>query len=214
LVDPDADVRVPTPVGDDSARDRLGAALRRLGHAVVGHQADADHLEALAGVAEGWADTVAAGPARHRRVEDYHREIARPTPPDGGAIEHFHDCPVSGPANPLAIGLEAVRDGDQIRAVTTLGAAHEGAPGRAHGGIVAAIFDDAMGFVITMLGVEAYQGELTIRYVEPTPVHEELHVRAWPIDHTGRKLLVAAEIVAGGTCTARAQGLHVVARPR
>ena len=45
------------------------------------------------------------------------------------------------------------------------GAAHEGAPGRSHGGVVAGLFDDVFGFVLDVVQEPAFTGELTIRYV-------------------------------------------------
>jgi acyl-coenzyme A thioesterase PaaI-like protein len=197
---------------DDVARVRAGTALRRLGHAIVGHHTDVALLREVAAVAERWAAQAEAAAPRARDQVAYVAELARAAPADGGEIEHFADCPVSGRANPLGIAIEGRRDGDSARVRTVLGAAFEGAPGRAHGGIVAAVFDDAMGFVTSLMGVQAYQGELTIRYVEPTPVKEEIEVRAWPVVHEGRKLVVDAEITAGSTVTARAHGMHIVAR--
>lgn len=51
-------------------------------------------------------------------------------------------------------------------------------PARAHGGIVAAVFDDTMGFVLSMQGTPAFTGRLTDSYLAPTPVGEELEFRA------------------------------------
>ena len=46
----------------------------------------------------------------------------------------------------------------------TLRSAHEGAPNRSHGGIVAALFDDVFGFVLGVIHQAAFTGDLYIRY--------------------------------------------------
>ena len=69
-------------------------------------------------------------------------------------------------------------EGEEVVATVVLRRAFEGAPGRAHGGIVAAAFDDVTGFVIGMLREPAFTGELTVRYVKPVPVDQPLEMRA------------------------------------
>ena len=71
--------------------------------------------------------------------------------------------------------------------------AFEGAPGRAHGGIVAAAFDDVTGFVIGQLREPAFTGELTVRYLAPVPVDEPLEMRARLEGRERRKLFITAE---------------------
>jgi acyl-coenzyme A thioesterase PaaI-like protein len=93
----------------------------------------------------------------------------------------------------MGIAVDLHRDGDDAVALVSLGAAFEGAPGRAHGGIVAAVFDDVMGLVLKMVGTPAYTGELTVRYLAPTPIGERLEFRAWLANRDGRKLFIEAE---------------------
>ena len=59
----------------------------------------------------------------------------------------FPDCVVSGMANPMGIGARLWREGEEAVCQVTLGPAFEGAPGRAHGGVVAALIDETMGLV-------------------------------------------------------------------
>jgi hypothetical protein len=77
-----------------------------------------------------------------------------------------------------SIELDVRYDDDEVVADVVLQRAFEGAPGRAHGGIVAAAFDDVTGFVIGMLQEPAFTGELTVRYLAPVPVDEHLEIRA------------------------------------
>jgi acyl-coenzyme A thioesterase PaaI-like protein len=100
-------------------------------------------------------------------------------------------------------------DGEVV-AVATLGPAHEGAPGRAHGGVVAALVDEVMGLLVGgLLGVAAYQGELRIRYNAPVPIGAPLTLRSRLLGRDGRKLLAGLTITAGETEVVSASGLHV-----
>ena len=87
------------------------------------------------------------------------------------------------------------RHGDEIEAIVVLRSAHEGAPDRSHGGIIAALFDDVFGFVLGVIAQPAFTGELTIRYVAPTPLHRRLSCRVRLAERVGRKLLMTGELV-------------------
>ncbi len=86
------------------------------------------------------------------------------------------------------------RDGDDAVAAVTLRAAHEGAPMRSHGGIVAALFDDVFGFVLGFHSLPAFTGELTIRYEAGVPIGVPLECRVRLTEQKGRKLLMAGEL--------------------
>lgn len=116
--------------------------------------------------------------------------------PDGAVMDHFEDCFVSGDWNPMGIGIEVRRDGDEAVATVTLGPAYEGAPKRSHGGIVAAIFDDVLGCLLRFLQQPAFTGELTVRYLAPTPIEEPLEFRAHVEQVQGRKIDTVGEAYA------------------
>lgn len=200
---------------DDEARVRAAAAVRRLGHAIVGHDVTPAELHAVADEIERRLPALEAGRARNRSVEIMKRNAFFAEPADGERIGTFPDCVVSGDWNPLGIGVAFYRHGDEAVADVTLGPAFEGAPNRAHGGIVAAIFDDLMGFVLHILSSPAFTGELTIRYLGPTPVGEEIRFRSWMRERSGRKIWIDAEAVHGGEVVATASGLFItIARER
>ncbi len=71
-------------------------------------------------------------------------------------------------------------------------------PERSHGGIVAAIFDDVLGYLLRFLQQPAYTGELTVRYLAPTPIREPLEFRARVERVEGRKIDTIAEAYAIG----------------
>lgn len=175
------------------ARSRAAGALRSLGHAIVGHHVDPGLLAVIAEQVQQWLPALEEAPVRRRPVEDMKRRLYEAPQGDGPDLEHFPDCVVSGPANPMGVAVSLRREGDDAVARVTLGAAFEGAPGRAHGGIVAAVFDDTMGLVLKIVSTPAYTGELTVRYLAPTPVGEELEFRARLARREGRKLFMEAE---------------------
>ena len=190
-------------------RIAAATALRQLGHAIVGHEVDDALMTRVAGIAQDLAAEVADGPPRRRPVEEMKHDLFAGPPDDLESMDHFPDCVVSGLANPMGIAMRAHRDGDEAVSRVTLGAAFEGAPGRAHGGVVAAIFDDTMGFVLSMQRTPAFTGRLTVTYRAPTPLGEELEFRARLREQTGRKLLIEGRALREGVCFAEAEGLFI-----
>ena len=205
--------------GDDGvpdagkARARAAAALRRLGHALMGHEADPALLERVARAAEGVAADLEAGPARQRDVVELKRRMFEVAVPDGARVVHFDECFVSGPYNPLGIAIEVRRDGDEAVAHVEIGPAFEGAPGRSHGGIVAAVFDDVLGYLLTLEHAPGFTGELSVRYLAPTPIRVPLEFRARVVGREGRKLHTEAEARADDEVVARAIATFVLIDP-
>ena len=201
----------------DLARERAGAALRRLGHAVVGHNAEPQLLDRIAELADLTAANVEQGTPRSRPIDAIKRRLWEDPPVDGGPMSHFAECVVSGKANPMGIAIDVRRQGDEAIADFNLGAAFEGAPQRAHGGIIAAIFDDVMGYVLVVHRTPAFTGRLTVNYRAPVPVGEDMRVRARLEQRSGRKLSMTAEMRlandpdAGVICDA--EGLFVAIPP-
>ena len=195
------------------AREAAAAALRRLGHAVVGHDCDPELLRRIAGEAERIAGEVERGTPRSRPVETMKRRLWESPPPDGGPMSHFAECVVSGEANPMGIGIQPRRVGDEVIADFNLGAAFEGAPRRAHGGVVAAIFDDIMGYVLVLERTPAYTGQMTVDYLAPVPIGVDLQTRAWMTERDGRKLRMRAEMTRDGEVIGAATGLFIAIPP-
>ena len=191
------------------ARVRAATALRRLGHAIVSHDVPASVFESIAAGVESWLPAVESAPGRSRSIETM-KQHAFDRPPEGSKIGTFPDCVVSGDANPMGLDIQFFREGDEAVSHAVLGPAFEGAPNRAHGGVVAAVFDDLMGFVLTINESPAYTAELTVRYKRPTPVGEEIEFRARLVDRKGRRLQIEAEATdAAGTKIATAAGLFI-----
>jgi acyl-coenzyme A thioesterase PaaI-like protein len=181
------------------ARTALAKSLQRLGHSLVAYEVTPIDAHDLADRARSWADRVVTGRRRDRsaellkspRFEAVLRGDAEVLA-DGQQIDLFRDSVVSGTTNPMGIGLQAFRRGDTAVATTVLGPAFEGAPGRAHGGVIGAILDETMGFVLPIIGVAAYTANLNIDYLAPAPVEQELTFTARLRDRADRKLWIEA----------------------
>jgi acyl-coenzyme A thioesterase PaaI-like protein len=172
------------------SRVACAAALRGLGHSIVGHVVDDEMFDEIAEFVRARTEIIDAAPARSRPTHDLKRRMYEDAPPDGEGMMHYPDCVVSGPANPMGINIACHREGDDAVGAITLGPAFEGAPGRAHGGVVAAIFDDVMGFVLSIERTPAFTGRLGVSYLAPTPIGIPLEFRAHLVRREGRKLFV------------------------
>ena len=197
----------------EDPRARAAASLRRLGHALMAHEAEEELLERVADAAERVAGELEDAPERTRHMLDLKRRMFGVEVPDGARVVHFDECFVSGPYNPLGIAIEVRREGDEAVADVELGPAFEGAPGRSHGGIVAAVFDDVLGYLLTLERVPGFTGELTVRYLAPTPIRVPLEFRARVVGREQRKLHTEAEARSGGEVVARATATFVLIDP-
>ncbi len=92
-----------------------------------------------------------------------------------------------------------------------LGARYQGGGGMAHGGIVATLLDEAMGKVCRFREVRAVTAELTVEYLKPINVENEIVVEAFEQEQKGRNLFQAGEIRnAAGEVLARGRGRFVI----
>ncbi len=196
--------------GTEDARARAAAALRRLGHTLMSHEAEADLLGRVAEAAHRVADDLDRAPPRQRDLLELKRRMFDVDVADGGRVSHFDECFISGSQNPLGTAVEVRRDGEEAVARVELGPAFEGAPNRAHGGIVAAIFDDVLGYLLTLRQQPGFTGELTVRYDAPVPMDEPLVFRARVTGQEGRKLFTEAEAYAAGEIVSRARATFVL----
>lgn len=93
---------------------------------------------------------------------------------------------------------------------------HQGAPGIAHGGLVAAAFDEALGAAQVFSGELAVTASLTTDFRAPVPVEVPLHLRARLDGREGRELRISAELRrddADGARLATAHALFLTVPP-
>jgi len=87
----------------------------------------------------------------------------------------------------------------------------QGASGFLHGGIIATILDEVMSKVSRFSGLRAVTAELTIEYLKPIRVDEEILVEGFSTRQDGRQLYHEGEIRnATGVLLARGRGRFVV----
>lgn len=122
-------------------------------------------------------------------------------------------CFVCGGANARGMKLTFEQDDAQrrIRGRFRLGREYQGAGGFLHGGIIALLLDEAMGKVNRFREVRAVTAELSVEYLKPVPVEQDVVVEAFEVETTGRNLIYAAEIHdASGQLLARGRGRFVI----
>ncbi len=112
------------------------------------------------------------------------------------------------PGLPFLIGLPGGKRRKVVGRVR-YGYAYEGPPGCVHGGVVAAAFDEVLGFAQSLSGRPGMTGTLTIRYRKPTPLYEDLVFEGWVERIEGRKIFTAGVCRVGDLVTAEAEGLFI-----
>ena len=127
-------------------------------------------------------------------------------------------CFGCGGANDFGMKLTFEQDNTRRRIVGRfiLGPRYRGGAGMAHGGIIAVLLDEAMGKVCRFREVRAVTAELTIEYLKPVSVENEIVVEAREDEHLqkGRNLFHVGEIRdAAGTILARGRGRFVIVGP-
>ncbi|MFD7627386.1 PaaI family thioesterase [Streptomyces sp. NPDC059851] len=125
-----------------------------------------------------------------------HPEAPAPGESLGSHYEHCFGC---GGNQSHGLHLEArAGDGVSVTAEFTVRPAHQGAPGLAHGGVLATALDETLGSLNWLLRVIAVTGRLETDYVRPVPVGTVLHLQAEVTAVAGRKIYSTAVGRMGG----------------
>lgn len=108
---------------------------------------------------------------------------------------HFSECFGCGDEQDAGLHMEStVGDGLSVKSQFTVTEAHQGAPGLAHGGLLACAFDEALGSVAgNLLRLPAVTGRLETDFRRPVPVGSTLFITATLDGMDGRKIYVSAE---------------------
>ena len=124
-----------------------------------------------------------------------------------------HGCFVCGDLNAHGLRLTILASGERTWSELTLAAEHEGWEGIAHGGILAALLDEAMGWALFKHDCWGVTAELTTRYRRPVEVGRRIRVEGW-VTATGRRAFRTAGRIldaADGTLLCEATGVYVAA---
>jgi acyl-coenzyme A thioesterase PaaI-like protein len=130
-------------------------------------------------------------------------------------IFHHDLCFGCGQANLFGLQLELERSGeDAVEGRFFVKQDHQGPPGYAHGGVMAAALDEAMALLLFSRGTCALTGRLEIDLTAPAPVGEFVNVTARLEEEGERTLTLAAEASGGGAqplATARGTFVRILA---
>ncbi len=99
-------------------------------------------------------------------------------------------------------------EGDRALATFTVPEYMQGFPGHAHGGVVATMLDEAMGWAVYGQGIWAMTAKFTVRFRDSIPLGEELSVAGWVTRDRGRFIELKAELrTSAGDLLAEADGV-------
>ena len=180
---------------------RVASALRRLSETCLRSDVGAEELgqaaDALEQIDTGLASKL--GPTFFDALANGRWEA------DQG---HYADRnPFLGMCNPVSPPLYLRDEGEVTHGTVEFDYRFEGAPGFVHGGVVSAVFDQLFGSVMIRSERPAMTGELTVRYLKPTPLKRDITVSGRIVGSEGRRVFCEGEmtlegvILANGTCT-------------
>jgi acyl-coenzyme A thioesterase PaaI-like protein len=196
-------------VTNEDRRIVAASLMRELGHEFVGHTLSDEQLDAFGDHLRTLRQEIGGAPIRIREFSHPEVPITIPTLEEVGTRQLFGDSFVSGSANPMGLAAQLWRDGEVACMQVTLGRAFEGAPGRAHGGVVAALLDEVMGVMNVIHGAMAFTARLDISYHAPTPLGEPIIARAWLDRKDERKHFVGATLHADELLVASSKALFI-----
>ncbi|MFD8033054.1 PaaI family thioesterase [Streptomyces sp. NPDC059717] len=127
--------------------------------------------------------------------------VRHPDAPAPGELlgAHYDQCFGCGGVQPHGLHLEArAGEGVSLTAEFTVRSAHQGAPGLAHGGVLATALDETLGSLNWLLRTIAVTGRLETDFVRPVPVGTVLHLEAEVTAVAGRKIYSRATGRIGG----------------
>lgn len=199
----------------EAARTAASDSLRELLHGFVSSQPDVEVYDEVRARAAELVLLLDAAPRRDRMalMQAERDRQGGGVFPIGASAGGFNDRAVAGKANPGAVDIEVDPDGDEVVARVRFRKGFEGPPGRTHGGIVAAAFDDVTGFIIGRIGQPAFTGELTVRFVGPVPIETPIEMRARLDGQERRKLFISAEAMANGVVVATCKAIYITIDP-
>ena len=181
----------------------LAAEIRRLGNAAMERSLDPIEAAEIRRELTFLSDRLERRPViskvervfRRHRIADFLETGTWSEPPENGSRLDFDPTSfVGGELNPFSTEARYYCEGEEAAGYVKLGACYEGPPGRAHGGVICAVFDEVMGSVFHAIGAPAaFTGELSVRFDQPAPLNTELEFRARLVKSEGRRQLIEGE---------------------
>jgi acyl-coenzyme A thioesterase PaaI-like protein len=116
-------------------------------------------------------------------------------------------CFGCGSENPRGLAMEFFRDGERSVSAFTAPKHLQGYPGRVHGGCVATMLDEAMGWAAYHHGAWAMTARFNMRLRHAVPLDRPLTVSGWIERDRGRFLEVRADLRDAERVLAEGDGL-------
>jgi acyl-coenzyme A thioesterase PaaI-like protein len=91
----------------------------------------------------------------------------------------------------------AVEGATEYEAYFSFDERHQGGPGIAHGGLVAAALDEAVSLLATWYAFPSVTARIFVRFRHPVPIGTELALVAKLDEHRGRRLHIDATVTDG-----------------
>jgi acyl-coenzyme A thioesterase PaaI-like protein len=185
------------------AKRRLAAAVRELAALTATSDAPESVLDEVAESVEGAVARLGAHPTRT------FRDAFATCQTDEDFAPFADRSLMTGRSNPFSPPLTLSMQSDKAVGQVKFGTTYEGIPGHVHGGMVAAILDETLGYLAVNHDIGGLTAVLTVRYRAPTPLQTDLTVEANLVRIDGKKAFVEARVKAGETITAEAEGVFV-----
>lgn len=147
-------------------------------------------------------------------METQRPEIHPKAPGPGTDLEmHYTECFGCGDVDNGLHIHSTVGESGVVHSRFPVTRAHQGAPGLAHGGLLACAFDEALGSTVgNLLRRPAVTGKLETDFLRPVPVGTTLFIAARVDGVAGRKIYASADghlNSADGPVAVRARGLFI-----
>ncbi|HMI89329.1 MAG TPA: PaaI family thioesterase [Polyangiaceae bacterium] len=192
-----------TPSKAVLAKRRLATAVRELVRLTATTDAPEAALDDVAGAVEAVLGRLRTHPTRTFRD-------AFATCKTEEDFAPFADRSLmTGRSHPFSPPIQLSMQGDKVVGNVTFATTYEGVPGHAHGGMVAAVLDETLGYLAVNHDIGGLTAMLTIRYRAPTPLGTELSIEANVVRTDGKKAFVEGRIRAGDMVTAEAEAVFV-----
>jgi acyl-coenzyme A thioesterase PaaI-like protein len=122
-----------------------------------------------------------------------------------------HSCRRRGSCR-LGLGREELQTDGSVETALICTSEHEGGPQVAHGGWIAAMFDEVTGHVPLLNGQRSVTGTMRVTYVKPVPIERPLRARAWVSKKEERRWFVEGELrlASTGALLGRAEAIMVL----
>jgi acyl-coenzyme A thioesterase PaaI-like protein len=116
---------------------------------------------------------------------------------------------VSGDPDGERFRVRYYRSGDQLMARIWFGPETEGPPGHAHGGSMAAVFDEVLGLAAWASGYPIVVGNLNVSFRNLLPLQKVVTVESRIVSAEGRKVMVHGRIFCRKTVYAEGECLCI-----